>query len=228
MDLRTEVIAALDRVIASGSIEKAIEDAVGKTVKSIMEDQLRSYSDIGKLIEASVKKSLAMNGELDLPSYNDTLLKIIRKQVQSYTEDTIQRQVAKNLEELLAPPPESIKLSDLVEQYRKHLTNQLDEGDGYSGEFTFLMDHGDRGYTHIELSDDPKVKRYNGDIRLGVDREGKIYTLSFGKREVEKDLFAGPFYQFEKSLFQMKAAGTKLILDVESSEIDTSYGYDPD
>lgn len=38
-------------------------------------------------------------------------------------------------------------------------------------------------------------------------------------------LFVGPFYNFERSLFQMKAAGTQVILDVlNASEANTDYG----
>jgi hypothetical protein len=63
-------------------------------------------------------------------------------------------------------------------------------------------------------------------IKIGISRWGKhaadsppsgeVFHLSFQNQDVEKHLFAGPFYNFERSLFQMKAAKTRVILDART------------
>lgn len=224
MDLRTEAINALDKVIASGLIEKSIETAIADTIGRLVKEHLQSYSEFGKQLSKLVAESFALNGSLDLPSYNDTLLKIIRKQVQTLTEDTIQRQVAANMEKLLTPPPASIKLSELVAAYIKHLEDKLDSGDvAYGNEITFIMDSDDGKFTYVSLDDEANKRKHECEIRFGVYK-GELFSLTFQKSDIEKDMFAGPFYDFERMLFQMKAAHSKIELDCCQSDVSTSYG----
>lgn len=231
MDMRECLVTAVDRLIASGEIEKQIEKALASTVATAIEHELRSYSDFGKSLTEKVQAAFALNGSLDLPSYNDALLKIIHAQVEHQTRDTIQRQVAERMKELLTPPPESISLTKLVEQYIEHVKEHVEGGCVCYGEeqsITLIVEESStKGFHHVYLDDEPNKKRDSCDINIGLHRD-EVYHLSFRNQAVEKQMFAGPFYGFERMLFQMKAAKSKLVLDATADELDLSYASDHD
>lgn len=222
MELRDALVAAVDTLIAGGAIEKQIKTAIEKTVGDVISDTLRPYSDFGTQLKEAVKKSFAI-GTLDLPSYSDAILKIVRKQVEHATADSIQRQVADQLKDLLEPPPEQITLSALVEKFIEQVKEERDDGCGChdEGEITLLVDEA-HGFTYICLDDEPNKERYECGIRIGISRD-TVFSVHLGTGELEKKLFVGPFYGFEKMLFQMAAARTRVVFDVDVHSIETHY-----
>jgi hypothetical protein len=224
MDFRTLVIEAFDRVVAAGTVEKIIEEQLAKTIKEVVYQQLREYSDFGGQLKEAVAKSFGLNGELDLPSYNDAILKIVRKQVTAYTNNVIQQQVASNLEKLLEPPPAEITVSALVKKYVEFVKDRRSGSCVCYGEnqITLIDDSHDSYFRYIHLDDEPNKKKYECDIQIGISR-GEVFSLRFKNQDVEKQLFAGPLHGFEEMLFQMKAAKTKVIFDVDLSEVETAY-----
>lgn len=227
MDLTVLINASVEKLIASGAIEKAISDKIEKTVLACVTDAMGEYSDFGKVLKKSVGDALKMHGDIDLPSYNDTILKFVAKQLEGKTNAVIQREIEGRLKELLTPAPESIKLSDLVAQYIESVKSKKDAGCVCYGDqekiFFRLSKDTSPGFTSIELDEDPKAKPGSSDIRFGVYKE-TIYHLAFNSRDVEKQMFVGPLYGFERMLFQMKAAKTRLIIeDGDAEYIETSY-----
>lgn len=238
MDFRQLVIESFDRITASGEIEKCIDKALTTTIAKVIDNEFCSYGDFGKQIGEAVKRSLALNGDLDLPSYNEQILKIVRRQVEAYTRDTIQKQVAANLTRLLEPPPEEITLEQLVEAYKEQLRDHEAAGCvcyGEEKEIYLLVESSGSiltNYKYIELrhkprkSDDRFGTKY--DIRLSVDGNGKVYSVGFADKDLANEIFAGPFYNFEQMVFQMKAAGTR-ITELETwRNIDLSYEVEHD
>lgn len=231
-DFRVAVINSLDKLIGSGKIEEMIEAQLAQTIQGLIQHQLREYSDFGKELEVVVKKSLAINTkDLDLPAYNDTIIKIIRKQVENYTNDTIQKQIVENMKFLLEPPPETIKFSTLVEKYIEQVKDKQDAGcvcygDG-NKEIMCRVDREDRwGWISIDLSEESNDK--TPDIHIGLSKEGKVYFIRYANQDIEKQMFVGPLYGFEKMLFQMKAAGSTVIMDTDPYNLDLTYGYNDD
>lgn len=55
MDFRNAVIEALDKLIVNQFVEQAIEKALAKTVEEIVHQELRSYSDFGKQLQAAAQ-----------------------------------------------------------------------------------------------------------------------------------------------------------------------------
>jgi hypothetical protein len=226
MDLKVTLTSIIDNMVESGAIEKAITAAVEKAVLEAVTSSMRTYSDFGKQLEEAVKGALKLHGTIDLPSYNDSILKIVARQVESHTNAIIQKQVAERLKELLQPAPESITLSKLVEEYIEHVKNKRDAGCvcfGEQGKITLLVDL-DRMPDFARICLDPEHDKASHQcaIQIGTHR-GEVYSLTFGRHEVEKQLFVGPLYNFERTLFQMKAARSKIILDIDVEDIETTY-----
>lgn len=216
---------------------EVITKAVKETVNRHIQESLRTYSDFGKQVEAAVQKALCLHGDLDLPSYNDTILKIVAAQVERATTNCIEAQVAERMKQLLTPAPVTIRLSELVAQYVKELRDKEDSGCvcyGERNEITFRIGDIEHGhFRDVSLDPERDVKRHDCQIRFGVslnqklgENTGTIYHLVFKNQDVEKRMFSGPFYGFERSLFQMKAAGTAIVLDHEEVEIETDYTPD--
>lgn len=229
MDFRAAVIASLDKLLDTGAVQAMIEKHLAKAFEEAISSELRSYSDFGKQVQASVREALALRGPIDLPSYNGMILAVVRRLVETQTRASVEKQVAENLKDLLTPAPERITLSKLVETYIEHIKAQHDAGCvcyGEQNQITLLVEAGNYGNVSIGLDKEPGQRRAQCDIELGVTKEGKLYWLRFRDDDVEKRMFAGPFYGFERALFQMKAAGTILEFDADPADINTYYGAD--
>ena len=72
------VAAKLD----SAFVEKEIDIRVQKLVSKVVDRALRSYSETGKLIEQKIEEALRVD-RLDLPSYGETVSKILKAQIEA-------------------------------------------------------------------------------------------------------------------------------------------------
>lgn len=231
IDLRDAMVAALDKLIASGAIEQALEERIAKTVKECVDNALGTYSDCGKQIKAAVERSMQLSGDIDLPSYNDAILKIVRAQVEHRTNAVIEQQVADNMKDLLEPAPAEIKLSDLIAQYIEHVKDRNEFGVAYGEERQVRIEHENSSYgSGGTLKLWPTTSRgafetrsRPADIAIHFLRDGTIFSLNFREVDAEKQMFVGHLFGFERSLFRMKAAKSKLVLDKPLHDIDTTY-----
>lgn len=225
-ELKQAVSTAFEKIVASGAIEQAIEKQLTETIGSIVKDQLRSYSDIGKAIEAQVKESLQI-GKMDLPSYADLIGKIVRRQVEVGMQNEATRQLEQNIGELLAPAPAEITLDQLIEDFREHQVEL--SGDRIRGDdFTLIIQHSEgstAGYKHIHIDPDHGTSKYSCAIQIDVTPTGEVYGLKLGGRDLKDQLFAGKLYGFERKLFQLFTAKSKLIVPegADASDYPTSY-----
>lgn len=224
-ELKDVVATAFEKIVESGVIEQAIEKKMVETITSIFNEQLRDYSEFGKKLTEKVKASLNVNmHDLAIPGYNDLVLKIIRRQVDAHTGHAIAEQIEKQMSNLLAPPPREIKLTELVADFIKKNTPD-DDGcscDDSPEEITFLFED-DGWFKYVRLDKNPNIDKYRCEIQLGLDKDGRIFSLKLDGKDSQHTLFIGPLYNFERSLFQMYAAGTKLVIDAAHSDIDISY-----
>ena len=229
MDFRQAVIDALDRQIAAGKVNEHIEAAVASSLKHAIGNLLGDYGPFTKHLEEALKQSLALNGSLDLPSYNDAVLKIVRQKVERAMQGSIEREVEKQLTYLLEPAPASIRLSELVAQYREYLKERLRGGcHCHDADYRIKLRVGDRslhGYKEIELWE-TRTDKSSPDIRIATNGEGTVYSLSFKHFGSDNPLFSGPLYGFQRRLFQMRVAGTRIEFDENASLIDD--GYSPE
>lgn len=230
MDLREMVLSAMDTMIADGKIEAMIAEKLEKTVASVVGDVLSGYGPFSQQLREAVKKSLALNGELKLPAYNASVVQIVERQLAAATKDILRRQVGEKLVKLLRPPPESIRLSELIDQFKAYVVEQH-RSSCHCGEQAIsahIVDHRRDGgvldgYWYLHLDENAGKKHQDCEIALGVAVD-KIFNMRLAHWGSTNQLFADPgFYTFEKTLFDMKVAGTKLIRDVEQSDLCLSY-----
>lgn len=224
---------AFANVVASGQIEKHFEEVLAKTIKSLIEDKLRSYSDFGKEIDKKITEALQV-GDLTLPSYGERVAHIIRRITDQQIEETFQRSLASRLEELLIGAPREITLSKLCEEFSSQWDSHEDHGHRWSLHFVPTHPHyeslRDLWTLCFDEDDDVAPEKCEIRIKLRKDKEPEDqYTfdgLIIGRSDVEKSLFFGPEYGFAKMCWQMYAAKTVIVFDVMPDYISTYIGND--
>ena len=215
-DLKSAVSTAFSNVVASGAIEQAIEKQLASTISSLIQNEMREYSDFGKAIKDRVQQAVCVNlDRMDLPTYNDLILQIIRRQVDGVMHSEAAKQIEANMAKLLERAPTSITLEKLVDDFiESHKEDRAGQ------DFTLLVER-KYGSTYVCFDVESGKSEYQCAFRLGIDPDGHVYHLAFGGKEVSKSLFMGPFYGFERALFQMYAAKTKLIVEAD----DDAHNY---
>jgi hypothetical protein len=214
-ELESAIVAAFTKMAETGAIQAIIEKKIEKTVDEILGDALRSYSDFGKNLSEVIKGAMNVDlRQLGLVGYNDIVLKIVKAKLDHSMEVFGKAQIEKYLEELLKCPPAEIKLSELVEQLKEA------HSDDERYECTCIVEWGKSdGWGRVYLDKNGDKRKYDCEHSLSFTKEGEIYSFSIEGRDPSKKIFCGPFYGFERTLFQMYAAKTRLIVDEDDVEI---------
>lgn len=142
----------------------------------------------------------------------------------------MQREIAENLEDLLASPPAEIRLSQVVAAFKEHVRSRVSGGcscDEYHRIGLLIEENSTLdGYWDVALDEDgenyakEKKHKYDYDFRFSVNREGQVYHVCFGSQDVEKALFVGRCSGFERLLLQLKLAKTRVINDAADVGFD--------
>ncbi|OME10426.1 hypothetical protein BSK47_30850, partial [Paenibacillus odorifer] len=83
IDMNLIINEKLAELQSEGYVEKIIKKQLESTIKDIVEDSLRSWSDFGKGLKEAVKNQLQINLEqLDIPSYNHVILDAIKAELE--------------------------------------------------------------------------------------------------------------------------------------------------
>jgi hypothetical protein len=227
-ELQQVVSDSFAKIVASGVIEAAIEKKLTETINSILDTELRAYSDFGKQLGAQVKSALNVDfANLELPGYNDLILKIVRQQVDGHVAQSVAAHVEEQMAALLAPPPAEIKLSKLVADFIESKKSDDCSCSGPERISLHVEETSYGGYWIFMDAADGKEK-YQCTYRIGVSSDDShVFSLKIDDKDAKNTLFIGPMYGFERDLFQMYATGTKFIVDENVDDINTRYpGHD--
>lgn len=219
--LEQVVADSFAKLIAAGTIEAAIEKKLAECVTSAIDDGMRSYGEFGKQIKEHVSKALQVNFEnLTLPSYNDFILKIIRKNIEANMNSAVTAKMAQDLAEMMTPAaPESVTLEKLIAQFIKYETEE--DGSNAGDKISFHLEESQHGFRYVYFDKDSNREKHRCDYRIGVDdKDGRIFTMTIDRKDISKTLFVGQLYDFERTLFQMYTAGTKLIIEQDAHADD--------
>jgi len=223
-EIETAVTAAFTTMAASGALQKVIEENVVRAVSECVKNTLGSYSDFSKALNEHVKAALNVDfRELGLTGYNEIVLKIIKTKLADSINSVGVQRLEKEMGELLVDPPAEIKLSDLVEQFKE----SLDRYDQRDNRITCDVNTAGStgicpGYAHIYMDKESGKSRHGCGIQIDVTPTGEVFGLKISGTDIKNTLFVGPHFGFERSLFQLYAGGTKILVD--SDDVDDYYG----
>ena len=221
-DLEQHVTDAVRECVTSGKMKAMVETHVAKMLDSILGDALRSYGDIGKSIEAAVKQSLAIDpAQLGLTGYNLTVLAIVKQKLNAAVEKVGVEKLSKDMDELLGTnAPAVIKLSKLIEDFKTWAAGQH----GAESRCTIIFEESQYGSRWLYLDKDAKKGMYDCQFSMLIPDEdgaggtctttGVVPTIcKIEGRDPKQTFIMGKLYGFERTLFQMYAAGTKVVVD---------------
>ena len=218
-ELEQAIQTAFTDMVTSGQLKKVIETNVQKAVESVLSDCFRNYSPFQKALAEHINATLRVDFErLGLAGYNATLLQIIKTKLDAAVFQFAEKQIGEGLAELLQNPPAEIKVSELVAMLKK----QLQEDSSYHEESRpdvvdceVQTDTGIvAGYGQVKLTVKRRGSTDGRCYELAIDSEQRVYRVSLPYQgDISKRVFAGPFFDFERALFQIYAAKTKLVLD---------------
>lgn len=221
-DLQAAVRDAFDHAKDSGAIDKAVDKTVGETVKTIVERELGAHSKFAKMVEVKVQQALELHGDLELPAYHTFVMECVKRHVTANIDVQIGAQLTKNLNHMLTRPADAIKLSELVAAFVEHAKSNLYDSNR-DPETLRISIHWKRehGFAHLALDKCPKKGEYECDYRLAF-HEDRCFSVDF--KSSAGGTFGCRCSDFEKFIFGMRIAGTKLIVDREQFETEF---YDP-
>ena len=228
--LKEAVAAAFDKVVASGAIEEAINKSIASAVNSAINEQLRDYSDFGKALKAKVATLVEINlDEIDIPSYRQLVGDIVKKRVGAVMSAEFTEKLDKDIAELLAPAPAEITLENLLEEFKASKKDAHNAYELSGNRFTLIIERNERldGYMDVYLDEEPQKEKYSCDIHFRIKDAGEVWGLKLNGDDLKNKIFVGPMFNFEKRLFQMYTAKTRLIIeaDADADDFDTEFPY---
>ncbi|MBU2708955.1 hypothetical protein KCM76_23370 [Zooshikella marina] len=218
-EMETAVVNAFNNLADTGVINEIITSSVERCVKSIIEDCLRPYSDFGDHLKETIKNTLNINIEnLCLGGYNDFILKVIKAKLDATVFEEGRKQIESNLEELLAPAPKEIKFSELIEDFKKFaIDKEVELDDRITLNICKLS-----SLSFIYFDEESGKSDYQCKFQITInEKDHTINSIEIDGDKYREKLFIGKLYDFERDLFQLYAAGTKLIPDFD--EVDPYY-----
>ena len=224
LDISAVSEAALDRIVSSGMIEKTIEKALLNTIQNSIESELSSYSAFGKKLTEKVKESIQINFEdCTLPTYNSLIMETIRSKVNDLMESQGRKEIEQRLTGMLMPAPEKLKLSELVEEFKKDVAYNDSKMIGKNIEYTLEPTTVTKS-RWFNLSK-PSDSKYDPEFSMLISEDLTIALIRWKKPQ--HYVFIGDgWYGFERRLWMLHAHGIKIELDVNN--IDTEVHGDKD
>lgn len=209
-DLEKAVTDACRSFVEGGKLSAMVESHVGKMLDEILRDALRSYGDIGKQISEAVKKSLAIDtGQLGLSSYNATVLAIVKQRLDAAVHKVGTEKLAADMDALLGTnAPAEIKLSELICEFKKWAADETSDD-----RCTIIVDEQRYGSRWLNLDPSRGKEKYQCRFSILMPDDGNALVSRIDGADPSKSLMLGVLYGFAKRLFQIYAAGTRVIVD---------------
>jgi hypothetical protein len=223
MELEKIVEQKLKEIIDSGFVENKIKEQLESTVKSIITDCLRDYSDFGKKLKEKIKKSLSLgNMDLSLPEYNQLILNWVTDIVNSTMISSAKEKIEKNLKQFFKPLKKNeYKISEIIEEFKSYIDKEEHK------KITFIRSNDDfsciKGYISYYFDEEENNYKYSCDYMIGINKEG-VWNVTIKDEDLSK-IKTPLFFQFDSFLFQLYSCKVKIIDDYEdvNEYLDTDY-----
>lgn len=215
-DITRAVEYAIRKLVDSGSIEEVIEKKIAETVSRLIEEQLSSYSPFGKAVNEKIKEALSVDYErVSIPAYNAMIADVVVRKVHEYVATTGVANIEETLGAILKPAPKQIKLSEIIEKFKEDVVERFDYDPEKHTKITVYFDdareHWDSRWIYLDREAD--TKKYECEFSFLINCRGNIAFLRFKGRNTKEDVFIGGYYGFERVLFDLHAAQTKVEID---------------
>jgi hypothetical protein len=238
-----ELAAMAERItremLDGGSVEAIVRKHVEKTLDDVVKDAFGRYGAFGKAIEQALKHELPGSVEKleGVAKYNDLVAKMLRCRLNAFYDERARELTEKLLAQLFENPPAEIKLSRLVRSMKEYFSRDFMKSHRDGSRRMALEVQREGSFTRVAMDPDAKKAGYHARYWLsiyhnqGEDQEevrysrGTVHHVRINGADMSKELFTGPFHDFERDLFHLHACNTLLVLDDVDPE-SLRYGSD--
>jgi len=218
--LQEMINTSLVELFDSGKAKEIVDGYVEKMVKDVVSSATRPYSEFGKTLEAKLAEHLQVDfGKLDFPAYNHLVTQVVQRSLRHTLQDDAAKQLEVDLTEMLAgETPKEVTLSQLVEQLKEWAREEAYVALGAEA-VTVTIEKTKYDSWWLHLDPEANKEKYQCRFRLHMNMDGTLHSASIGSRDLKTGLFLGSLYGFERTIFRMYTAKTRLIIDTEDPDI---------
>lgn len=229
INLEETIASAVAEAVAVDRIGTIIKTQVQKAVDDAVQSAFNYHSPFRKVLEKSVAEMMPHALELDKQAdWNHFVTHSINQRLSEVNDDRFKQAILPVLDKLLEPAPASVKLSQLLKSIADYWHDQED----YTGTPWMHIETSSvisSVYKEIYISKEKPRSMYQAEIQLRVKDEGVVWGVKLYEKDIEKQKFVGPLFNFEQELFQLYACKTKIEFDVLSSDqVDFDYSSEDD
>ncbi|OJT69729.1 hypothetical protein [Bacillus licheniformis] len=213
MDLNLIINNTLTEIKDQGYVEKIVRKQLEETIQDIIKDSFKSWSDFGKELKQQVQDQIQFNlDSLDIPSYNQVILNIIKDELERSVHEEGARRIQESIRDILGTAKEEYKLSELINEIVEQdcELNEL-HYDDYK-EITVIVENKYGGkYIYIDPEEDQDW--YRCKYRLTLDNDLTITRAEINDRAFDNKTIMGGLYGADATIFKMWTRKSKLIID---------------
>ncbi|MEK4328935.1 hypothetical protein MKX70_24150 [Paenibacillus sp. FSL R7-0312] len=220
MDMNLIINDKLAELKKEGYVEKIIKKQLETTIKDIVEDSLRSWSDFGKGLKEAVNSQLQINLEkLDIPSYNQVILNAIKGEIERSVHDVGVARMQEQLQELLGTGKNEYMLSELVKEMVEDEL-KLEELSYEEVEQITVIVEEKYGTKYVYMDPKEDVEWYQCKYKISLEKDMTISRAEVADKNFDNRVIMGGMYGLDATLFKMWSQKAKLILD----DYETEFG----
>lgn len=220
-NLQEMLNASLASMFENGKAQEIVEAHVERMLKEAVANVTRSYSEFGETLEAKLVEHLKVDFEkIDFPAYNHLVTQVVQRALRHTLQEDAAAKLEADIREMLAGEiPAEITLSQLVGELKDWAREDCYEAQGKHAVTAIVGGLIKHGYRSIYLDPMPKKQAYECRFNLLLDDGGTLRSARVEGRGLEKGLFLGGLYGFEKTIFRLYTAKTRLIIDTEEPDV---------
>ena len=236
INLENTVAAALEKALSPDTVRTKVEEAVAKVVDKAISDAFSTYGDFSTTVKKSVAELLPHSVDIEgAANFNHAINQAITTRLKQVNDERIQQAIEPMLEELFKPAPAEVTLSALIETALASWRSEYERKGSRKPYVLVEKTTGIvAGYHHIFIDPDGSkaseysFSKYKARVQIDVNDKGEVYGLKISGSDIRNMIFAGPFFNFDRHLFQLYTQKTRLIVDcVDFSDVSyTSEDYD--
>lgn len=225
--------AAVASLIASGKVQKRIEEAVEKSVLSVLDQMICPHGYFGEMIKKGVREN-STACVVNFPDYGGFIARRVEAALAAKAEQDLSDTVNAMVRNITESCPRDITLTKLVSQYKKWIRKRSRETnkDGTCYCDVKVTDHGIDGFLYIALHPKRVSSEFEAHVRIGLhkrDDKWVVFSLNIDRVDQKDRIFIGPLYDFERTIFSLYQCEGEIKIDCNASELNLRVrgGSDP-
>ncbi|APB77409.1 hypothetical protein PPYC2_21745 [Paenibacillus polymyxa] len=220
MDMNLIINNQLAALNEEGYVEKIIRKQLEETIKDVVEDSLRSWSDFGKGLKETVKGQLQINlDKLDIPSYNQVILNVIKGEIERSIHEEGTARIQEQLQELLGTGKNEYRLSELVKEMVEDEL-KLEELSYEEVEQITVIVEEKYGTKYVYMDPKEDVEWYQCKYKISLEKDMTVSRAEVSDKKFDNRVIMGGMYGLDATLFKMWTQKATLVID----DYETEFG----